>query len=156
VPARLPAIESPNLIVNVVVEQVAAPLNVFVVEDAPQVRTRLVALLRATPNVHVVGEAGSVRGAIDGILGTLADTVLLDLQLTDGNGLEVLSAVKAQRPALHVIVLSNFATNQHRAACLAAGADIFLDKSQEFGSVPSVLQGWQRGRSVAPTPSPTC
>lgn len=83
-----------------------------------------------------------MRGAIDGALTSAADTLLLDLQLIDGNGLDVLAAVKPQRPGMHVIVLSNFATPQHRRASLAAGADVFLDKSQEFARVPEILRGW--------------
>lgn len=117
-------------------------VNVFVVEDAAQVRKRLVAMLRAVPGVKVIGEAGSVNEAISGVLGSGADTVLLDLQLTDGSGLDVLAAIKPQRPDLHIIVLSNFTSSQHRRASLGAGADVFLDKSQEFGRVPEILRGW--------------
>jgi DNA-binding NarL/FixJ family response regulator len=125
-------------------------MKIFVVEDAPAVRTRLVALLGTVPGVEVVGEAESVRGAIDGVLSTAADALLLDLQLTDGNGLDVLAAIKPQRPGMHVIVLSNFATPQYRQASLAAGADVFLDKSQEFGRVPEILRGWLVAPSAAP------
>lgn len=117
-------------------------MNVFVVEDAAQVRKRLVAMLRTVPGVKVVGEAESVGDAISGVLGSDTDTVLLDLQLTDGSGLDVLTAIKAQRPGLHVIVLSNFTSTQHRRASMGAGADVFLDKSQEFGRVPAILRGW--------------
>lgn len=119
-------------------------MNVYVVEDAPQVRSRLVAMLRAIPGVAVVGEADTVGGAIAGVNASAPDALLLDLQLIDGNGLDVLAAVKPQRPDLHVIVLSNFATSQYRAACMAAGADVFLDKSQEFGRVPTILRDWIR------------
>lgn len=117
-------------------------MNVYVVEDAPQVRSRLVAMVRAIPGVSVVGEADSVSAAIAGLEALTPDALLLDLQLADGNGLEVLAAIKPQRPDLHVIVLSNFATSQYRAASLAAGADVFLDKSQEFGRVPNILRSW--------------
>jgi DNA-binding NarL/FixJ family response regulator len=117
-------------------------VNVFVVEDAVQVRKRLVAMLRALPGVMVVGEADSVGAAISGVLGSDTDTVLLDLQLLDGSGLDVLTAIKAKRPDLHVIVLSNFTSTQHRRASIGAGADVFLDKSQEFGRVPDILRGW--------------
>jgi two-component system response regulator DevR len=123
-------------------QEQAVDVNVFVVEDAAQVRKRLVALLRTVPGVTVVGEADSVTDAIAGVLGSGADTLLLDLQLTDGSGLDVLASIKPQRPALHVIVLSNFTSAQHRKASLAAGADVFLDKSQEFGRVPEILRGW--------------
>jgi DNA-binding NarL/FixJ family response regulator len=126
-------------------------MKIFVVEDAPAVRTRLIAILGTVPGVEVVGEAESVRGAIDGVLSTAADAVLLDLQLADGNGLDVLAAVKPRRPEIHVIVLSNFATPQYRQASLAAGADVFLDKSQEFGRVPEILRSWLTG---APSAAP--
>jgi two-component system response regulator DevR len=123
-------------------------VNIFVVEDAPQIRKRLVAMLGAVPGVTVVGEADSVRGAIDGALSTGAEALLLDLQLRDGNGLDVLAALKPQRPQIRVIVLSNFASPQYRQASLAAGADVFLDKSQEFERVPELLRGWIDGPSI--------
>ena len=46
-------------------------------------------------------------------------------------------------PQVRVIVLSNFSSAQHRQASLALGADLFLDKSQEFGRVPEILRAWQ-------------
>jgi DNA-binding NarL/FixJ family response regulator len=124
-------------------------MNVFVVEDAPEVRKRLVAMVGAVPGVSVVGETGSVRGAIDGVLASAADVLLLDLQLADGSGLDVLAAVRPQRPQLYVIVLSNFSNSkQYRDASLAAGADVVLDKTTEFGRVRDIL----RGRVTAPPP----
>ena len=117
-------------------------MNVFVVEDALEVRKRLVAILRAVPGVSVVGEAASVRGAVDGVLATGVDVMLLDLNLADGSGLDVLATVKPQRPELYVIVLTNFASaQQYRDASLAAGADVVLDKTTEFGRVREILRG---------------
>ena len=94
------------------------------------------------PGVTVVGEAESVRGAIDGALAVAVDVMLLDLQLVGGSGLDVLAALKPQRPGLYVIVLSNFANaQQYRDASLAAGADVVLDKTTEFGRVREILRG---------------
>ena len=100
------------------------------VEDSAPVRKRLVALLR------------TVAGAVAGVAETDADAVLLDLQLADGSGLDVLTAIKPQHRKRRVIVLSNFSSLQHQRASLAHGADLFLDKSQEFGRVPEILRGW--------------
>jgi DNA-binding NarL/FixJ family response regulator len=124
-------------------------MRVFVVEDAAEVRKRLVAMLSAIPGVTVVGVADSVRTAIDGTAASGPDVLLLDLQLADGSGLEVLAALKPSIPTLRVIVLSNFATQQHREAGLAAGADFFLDKSQEFRRVPEILRSWLEGQSTS-------
>lgn len=120
----------------------SAPVNILVVEDAPHVRKRLIALLGTVDGAKVVGESEAVRDAVRSALDGPVDVVLLDLQLTDGNGLDVLAAVKPQRPQIRFIVLSNLATPQHRAAAMAAGADVFLDKSHEFGRVPGILRGW--------------
>jgi DNA-binding NarL/FixJ family response regulator len=99
-------------------------------------------MLRTVPEIAVVGEAESAQEAMAGVLDSACDVLLLDLQLTDGSGLDILPQLKAQRPSLRVIVLTNFATAQHRDASLAAGADVFLDKSQEFLRVPEILREW--------------
>jgi DNA-binding NarL/FixJ family response regulator len=117
-------------------------VNIFVVEDAPEIRKRLVAMVRMIAGVNVIGEAESVNDAIHGVLGGPVDTLLLDLQLRDGTGLDVLTRVKQARPDLRVIVLTNFATQQYRQASISAGAEICLDKSQEFGLVPGILRSW--------------
>jgi DNA-binding NarL/FixJ family response regulator len=117
-------------------------MNVFVIEDAPQVRKRIVAMLHTIDGVTVVGEASSVRDGVAGLLASDARVLLLDLQLEDGNGLEVLAAIKPQRPDLRVIVLSNLANQQYREASALAGAEVFLDKSNEFARLPSLLRGW--------------
>ena len=118
------------------------PVNIFVVEDAPEIRKRLIAMVGMVAGINVIGEADSVSEAIDGVLGSAVDTLLLDMQLRDGMGLEVLRRVKQARPELHVIVLTNLATQQYRQASLSAGAEFYLDKSQEFGLVPGILRSW--------------
>ena len=125
-------------------------MNLFVVEDAPEIRKRLIAMVRMVAGINVIGEADSVNEAIDGVLGNAVDTLLLDLQMKDGIGLEVLARVKQARPELRVIVLTNFATPQYRRASLSAGAEFCLDKSQEFGLVPGILRSWLEAAADRP------
>ena len=89
-----------------------------------------------------MGEAGTVGEAIEGIQSTRPGAVILDLQLEDGSGLDVLRAVYPSAPALHVAVLTNYATDQHRRACMAAGAEFFLDKSSDFPRIREIVQRW--------------
>src|ERR1035437_4667200 len=96
--------------------QQAAPLMVFLVEDSLAIRARLAAIIQAIQGAELAGVAGTVGQAIAGIRGTHAAAVLLDLQLEDGSGLEVLRAVHPASPALHVAALTNCATDQHRRA----------------------------------------
>lgn len=115
---------------------------VFLVEDSPVIRARLAATIKAVEGAELVGEAGTVGGAIDGIRSTHPGAVILDLQLQDGSGLQVLKAVQACVPALHVAVLTNYATDQHRRACMDAGAEFFLDKSSDFPRIREIVQRW--------------
>ena len=111
------------------------PRTVFIVDDLPSMRERLHELVSDIEGVEIVGDAGTPADAIDGILRTQPDCVLLDYQLVDGTGVDVLRAVHPQSPAIAFIVLTNHATAQHRRACLDAGARYFFDKSTEFGHI---------------------
>ena len=122
--------------------QQVATLMVFLVEDSPTIRARLAATIRGIEGVELVGEAGTVGEAIEGIRSTHPGAVILDLQLEDGSGLDVLKAVYPSAPALHVAVLTNYATDQHRRACMDAGAEFFLDKSSDFPLVREIVQRW--------------
>jgi len=127
----------------------AGPLAVFLVEDSPEIRERLAETIRGIEGAELVGEAGTVGGAIDGIRSTHPGAVILDLQLEDGSGLEVLRAVYPASSALHVAVLTNYATDQHRRACMNAGAEFFLDKSSEFPRIREIVNGWTDWRQGA-------
>jgi DNA-binding NarL/FixJ family response regulator len=122
--------------------QQAAPLMVFLVEDSAAIRARLAATIRAITGAELAGEAATVGAAIDGIRSTRPSALILDLQLEDGSGLEVLKAARSCAPALHVAVLTNYATDQHRRACMDAGAEYFLDKSSDFPRIREIIQGW--------------
>jgi DNA-binding NarL/FixJ family response regulator len=119
-----------------------AALTVFLVEDSLAIRERLAETIRGIAGARLVGEAGTVGKAIDGIRSTHPGAVILDLQLEDGSGLEVLRAVHPGSPALHVAVLTNYATDQHRRACMNAGAEFFLDKSSDFPRIREIVEAW--------------
>jgi DNA-binding NarL/FixJ family response regulator len=113
--------------------------TVFIVDDIPTMRERLGELVRDIEGVEIVGNAGTPSEAIDGILRTRPDCVLLDYQLIGGTGVDVLRAVHPQLPQVAFIVLTNHATKQHRRACLDAGARFFFDKSTEFGLIRGAI-----------------
>jgi len=69
------------------------PVRTLVVDDEPEARDGLVRLLRGDPDVVLVGECGNGKEAVAAI-GTLSpDVVLLDIQMPELNGFEVLAAL---------------------------------------------------------------
>jgi DNA-binding NarL/FixJ family response regulator len=122
--------------------------KVFVVDDSTIVRERLITLLAEVPNVTIAGEAEMARDAIAGIQSKRPDIVVLDISMPGGSGMKVLEAVKKDRPAPMVIMLTNFDHPQYRNRCMQLGADHFLDKSSNFERVIEIV------RDFTPTPTP--
>jgi DNA-binding NarL/FixJ family response regulator len=124
-------------------------MQLFIVEDSIPVRDRLVRTIEDLPGLEIVGTAEDVPAAITGLTDRHPDALILDLQLPSGSGLQVLRAVREKLPKLRVIVMTNFAAEPYRKAAMAAGAEVFLDKSAEFGRVRDILSGWRDEADVA-------
>jgi len=118
-----------------------AEMNVFIVEDSASIRERLVTMLGDIDGVTVIGEADTPRAALEGILRTRPDSVLLDIQLIGGSGLDVLREAHPQVPATVFIVLTNYPSPQYRRVFMEAGAAYFFDKSTEIAKVREVIAG---------------
>jgi DNA-binding NarL/FixJ family response regulator len=116
-------------------------VKVYLVEDSPVLRDRVMESLAEDDRVAVVGHAETEEAAIAGIAAAAPDAVILDIQLKRGNGLNVLRRLArlglARLPT--VIVLTNFAEPEYRRRATAAGCDFFFDKSSEFDRVADVL-----------------
>jgi DNA-binding NarL/FixJ family response regulator len=116
--------------------------KVFLVDDSPLVRQRLALMVGGLPQTEVVGQAAGVDEAIRGILAARPDVVLLDLSLDHGgSGFEVLSAIRAQDPAIAFYVLSNFASEPYRRHAERLGALAFFDKSTDLERLRATLKG---------------
>jgi DNA-binding NarL/FixJ family response regulator len=117
----------------------ARSTQVFIVDDSPSIRSRLVEMLARMDRIEVVGEAANASEAVDGILAKRPDSVLLDLNLAHSSGMQVLREVRIRAPEIVFVVLTNHAEPQYRRACGRAGAAYFLDKTTEFDRVREVI-----------------
>ncbi|HJY79235.1 MAG TPA: response regulator transcription factor [Burkholderiales bacterium] len=106
--------------------------RVFLVEDSASIRERLVRLFDGVPGAHVIGEAGEAGEAITAILAARPDVVVLDLQLEEGSGFDVLRAVRRLEPGIAFYMLSNFASEPYRRQAERLGARGFFDKTTDF------------------------
>jgi DNA-binding NarL/FixJ family response regulator len=116
----------------------AAPVRVFVVEDSPRIRERLDELI-ANAGAVSAGHAANVGPATRLILETRPDIVILDLQLADGTGFDVLRAVHDVAPEIEIYLFTNFAADPYRQLAERLGARGFIDKSREFERVHDVI-----------------
>jgi DNA-binding NarL/FixJ family response regulator len=127
---------------------VATRKLVFIVDDSPVVRDRLVSMIAELPNVEVIGQADIAFEAINSIRRLRPSVVVLDISMPGGSGMYVLETIKKERPEPMVIMLTNFAHDQYRQKCLQLGADYFFDKSTEFERVTEVLRNCPEDQSL--------
>jgi DNA-binding NarL/FixJ family response regulator len=115
-------------------------VRLFIADDNIPFRTRLASIFEETDGVMVVGVAGDVSGAIEGIKRLKPDTVILDIHMPGGSGLDVLRFAKScSRPPL-VIMLTVGPKSEYKALSYLAGADYFFEKSSDLKKMERLLQ----------------
>jgi CheY-like chemotaxis protein len=114
-------------------------VRILVVDDSHSVRARLVALLASELPEAEVSAAASTEAALDLVHARPVDVVVLDLHMPGRDGFALLAALQEAPSVPRVLVLTADATEQHRRACLARGAEALLDKATEFERVVSLI-----------------
>jgi DNA-binding NarL/FixJ family response regulator len=127
-------------------------MRVLVADDSEVVIERVTELLSEVDGIELAGRAGSVRETSRLLEELRPEMIILDLQMPDGNALELLEGIKAAYPESIVIVLTNSAALAVRERCLKTGADFFLDKSNEFENLPKIIREMGRTARAAPNP----
>jgi two-component system, chemotaxis family, chemotaxis protein CheY len=103
--------------------------NILIVDDSPTMRRMVTASLRALPGASF-GEAGSGLEAIERVALGPVDLIILDLNMPDMHGIEVLDFLRRHHAYrdIPVIVLTTRGDEASRADALAAGASLYLTK----------------------------
>ena len=104
-------------------------------------RERLQGIVASVPGTQDVGHAGTAQAAIAGIQSTRPDIVVLDIQLEEGNGFEVMQVIRKVLPDVKFYVLTNFANEAYQRKAERLGAQGFFDKSREFDRLRDTLLG---------------
>jgi DNA-binding NarL/FixJ family response regulator len=113
------------------------PLRTYIVEDSQVIRENLIATLEELVPLEVVGTAEDESTAVQWLTRASSgvDLVIVDIFLKAGSGLGVLKAASTLPQHHHVVVLSNYATQDIRRKCLELGADKVFDKSNEIDAL---------------------
>ncbi|MGH2555059.1 MAG: response regulator transcription factor, partial [Actinomycetota bacterium] len=124
------------------------PLRVLLVDDHEVVRNGIAALLKATDDIVVAGEAGSVREAIEEAERARPDVVVMDVRLADGSGIEATREIRARRPTTQVLMLTSFADDEALFASIMAGASGYVLKQVKGGELVRAIRAVGQGDSL--------
>ena len=111
----------------------------LVIDDHPLVREGVKKSLTAS-GFKCVGEAGSLKEAIAMIALHNPDVITVDLNLPDGNGLEIISWARKNSPTIEIIVLSLEDDLDLVSAASQSGAQAFISKSESAEHLVSAIK----------------
>ncbi len=123
--------------------------RVLLVEDHATFREPLSFMFNREPEFEVVAQAGSLeeaRGVLVGI-----DFAVVDLDLPDGDGTELIGPLRALNPRGMVMVLTASADREAHARAVEAGAAGVLHKSVRVGEVVESARRLMAGESLLST-----
>lgn len=104
--------------------------RIAVIDGHPMVREGIVNILNRNEDLVVCGEADSVTSARNVVMSGCPDLLLLELQLGAGDTLELIKALKSERPALQVLVFSQLDEHSFAIRAMRAGARGYVMKQE--------------------------
>ena len=114
-------------------------LSILLVDDAELITNRIVRLVKENGIPHTMRVAATSADAKKLFDSGDYDTVILDIQLPDKSGMDLLRYLKKHPFSPKTIVMTNKATRHYRRECRVLGSDYFIDKSVEFERIPVLL-----------------
>lgn len=125
-------------------------IGVLLVEDHVAFRQALALALNLEPDLRVVGEAGTVREARDCIRQAPIDVAVVDFELPDGDGAQVIADLQRTRPGADAMVLTASASRRDLGRVVAAGAAGVLHKTAPLEEVVGAVRRLCAGEPLVP------
>jgi two-component system, NarL family, response regulator DevR len=122
--------------------------RVFVLDDHDVVRRGLKELLEDSGDIEVVGEAGTAVEALLGIPLAKPDVAVLDVRLSDGNGVAVCREIRSRHPEIKCVMFSAFDDEVTIVESILAGASGFVLKQIKSVDIVNAVRVVASGESL--------
>ncbi|MCU0797139.1 MAG: response regulator transcription factor [Akkermansiaceae bacterium] len=122
-----------------------SPLRVAVVDDHPIIRSGVRALLECEPGFEWVGDAESPERAMDLLINTRPDAVVLDLWLGGNDGIEMIKCLRPLVPETALLCYTMNSASIYGERAIRAGAAGFLSKKEPQSELLVALRTVCRG-----------
>jgi DNA-binding NarL/FixJ family response regulator len=123
-------------------------VKVFVADDQALLRGSLRAVLELEPDLQVVGEAEDGAQAVEGVLRTHPDVVLMDVRMPGLDGIEATRRLRSAGSKARVLVVTTFDLDEYVLHALRAGASGFMLKTTPPERLADAVRTIAAGESV--------
>jgi DNA-binding NarL/FixJ family response regulator len=141
----------PSVWPDFMVGQVEQPVRVLVVDDDSHMSHVIAQELLSDQRINLVGQATGLRDGRRKMVHIDFDVLMVDINLGDGSGFDLIEEVKSRSPMVEVVVISAIEDEEHALHAFELGATGYLIKNSWFGNFPqAVLQVVNGGASITP------
>ena len=123
-------------------------IKVLIIDDYDLVREQLTALLETFPEFEVVSTASDGRKAVSLCRTHQPDVVLMDMHMSNMNGIEATELIRREFPSIQVVILSMSTDPTLISEVLKAGAISYLSKAGSISQVPLALSNAYYGKAI--------
>lgn len=125
-------------------------IEVLVADDHFIVRSGLVAVIQAEPDLRVVAQAADGAQAVESYARHRPDVALLDLRMPVKNGNEAIELIRAEFPAARILVLTAYSGDEDIHRALQAGACGYVLKSSSGEGLITAIRAVAAGERWVP------
>lgn len=129
-------------------DPVPAHVTLVVVDDSELVRAGLRAVLSHCDTLNIVGEASTVRGAVETVTAWKPAVVLLDIRLPDGTGFDACRQILAAAPETRVLFLTSVVNDDLVAEAISCGGHGYLLKEIDGRGLIAAILDVAAGKSI--------
>ncbi|MCP2167274.1 response regulator [Goodfellowiella coeruleoviolacea] len=115
-------------------------VRVVLADDQPLVRAGLRVVITDTPDIDVVGEAGTGAQAVQLVRDLRPDVVVMDIRMPGMDGIEATRMITAESPEARILILTTFDDDDNVYAALRAGAAGFLVKDMALDDILTAVR----------------
>ena len=126
------------------------PIRIALVDDHPLLRQGIAALISDQPDLQLVGQASNGLEAIEQFRLHRPDVMLMDLQMPGMNGIDAMSAIRAEFPDARFVVLTTYTGDVQIVRALKAGARAYLLKSLLHRELLDTIRAVHAGQKRIP------
>jgi two-component system invasion response regulator UvrY len=122
-------------------------MKLLVADDHSVVRRGLQQIIAMRPDWRIVGEVSSADDVLPMLRREHVDALILDVSLGRRSGIDLLAQIRAELPALPVLMLSMHAEEQYAIRCLRAGASGYIQKDRSPEELIEAIERVASGRT---------
>ena len=123
------------------------PVNILLADDHRMVREGLKQLFEMDDNINVVSEADDGYECLNYANKTQPDIILLDINMPNLDGLQVLDIIKSQKMKCKVIILTIHNEIDYLIKALDKGCDGYILKDSDFDTLKKAIMTVYKGET---------